>query len=99
MNRNSKQQGANGAGRTDGVVAIVGMAGRFPGAGNVDQFWQNLLNGVESIAPITDEEWARAAHAHPAFLTDPSLVKARPKLEGVDLFDAAFFGFTPRAAQ
>jgi acyl transferase domain-containing protein len=93
MNRNPKQQG------TDGAIAIVGMSGRFPGAGNVDQFWQNLLNGVESIAPIDDDEWAKAVGVHPAFLNDPSLVKARPKLEGVEMFDAGFFGFTPRAAQ
>lgn len=80
-------------------IAIVGMAGRFPGARDVNEFWQNLRNGVESIARIDDEEWGRALDMHPAFLVSPSLVRARPKLEGVDMFDAAFFGFTPRAAQ
>ena len=93
MKRSTTQNGA------DGTVAIVGMAGRFPGAVDVDQFWQNLRNGIESIAPVDDDEWGRAAHVHPAFLNDPMFVKARPKLDGVDLFDAAFFGFTPRAAQ
>lgn len=86
-------------GEDAGGIAIVGMAGRFPGARDVSRFWQNLLNGVESIAQIDDDEWARAIKAHPAFLVDPNLVRARPKLDDVDLFDANFFGFTPRAAQ
>ena len=38
------------------LIAIVGMAGRFPGAADVDQFWANLRDGVESIRPFTDEE-------------------------------------------
>jgi acyl transferase domain-containing protein len=37
-------------------IAIIGMAGRFPGAANVDAFWNNLCAGVESISVITDEE-------------------------------------------
>lgn len=85
--------------RERGAIAIVGMAGRFPGANDVSQFWQNLRNGVESIAPIDDEEWGRATKMHPAFLVGPNLVRARPKIDGVDMFDADFFGFTPRAAQ
>jgi acyl transferase domain-containing protein len=82
-----------------GGIAIVGMSGRFPGANDVNQFWRNVRDGIESIAAIDDEEWGRAIKAHPAFLADPSLVRARPKLDGVDLFDASFFGLTPRAAQ
>ena len=38
------------------AIAIIGMAGRFPGAADVEQFWENLREGVESIAPLTDEE-------------------------------------------
>ncbi len=37
-------------------IAIVGMAGRFPGAASVDQFWANLRDGVESIRRLGDEE-------------------------------------------
>ena len=37
-------------------IAIVGMAGRFPGARNVDEFWHNLAEGVESIARLSDQE-------------------------------------------
>ncbi|MFZ0799701.1 MAG: beta-ketoacyl synthase N-terminal-like domain-containing protein, partial [Terriglobales bacterium] len=39
-----------------GSVAIIGLAGRFPGAKDVHQFWSNLANGVESITRLKDEE-------------------------------------------
>ncbi|MFL5663135.1 MAG: type I polyketide synthase, partial [Ktedonobacteraceae bacterium] len=79
-------------------VAVVGMAGRFPGAGNVDEFWQNLRNGVESTTFFSDEELLEAG-IDPALLQDPHYVKAKPMLKDSDLFDATFFGFTPREAE
>ncbi|HEX6863772.1 MAG TPA: amino acid adenylation domain-containing protein, partial [Thermoanaerobaculia bacterium] len=79
-------------------LAIVGMAGRFPGAPDLDRFWRNLRDGVESIAPLTTEQLL-AAGVDPTGLDDPALVRAEPLLEGIDLFDAAFFGFNPREAQ
>jgi non-ribosomal peptide synthase protein (TIGR01720 family) len=82
----------------DRAVAIVGMAGRFPGARDVESFWQNLRNGVESITFFTDEELS-AAGVPDSWLKDPNYVKARGSIEGADLFDAAFFGYTPREAQ
>src|SRR5258708_3595539 len=78
-------------------VAVVGMAGRFPGAKNVDTFWQNLRNGVESIKFFTDEELKRAG-VPPAWLQDPNFVKAYPVLEDMEQFDAGFFGLSPRDA-
>ncbi len=79
-------------------IAIIGMAGRFPGARNLDEFWQNLRDGVESITFFTDEE-AIAAGVDPALVKNPHYVKANGVLEDVDLFDAAFFGFNPREAE
>ena len=79
-------------------IAIVGMAGRFPGARDVEAFWDNLRNGVESISFFSDEELS-AAGVPGALLKDPRYVKARGSLEAADLFDAAFFGYTPREAQ
>ncbi len=76
-------------------VAIVGMAGRFPGAKNVEQLWRNLVDGVESIAFFSDAE---AVVSDPAVLRDPHYVKAWGLLEGVDLFDAEFFGIPPEEA-
>ncbi|MEH2228581.1 MAG: SDR family oxidoreductase [Nostoc sp.] len=79
-------------------IAIIGIAGRFPGAKNVDEFWQNLQNGVESISVFTDEELL-ASGLDAATLNNPKFVKARSVLEDVELFDAAFFGFNPREAE
>jgi acyl transferase domain-containing protein len=79
-------------------IAIVGMAGRFPGANNIDAFWRNLRDGVESITAFSDEE-ILAEGVNPAELHDPAYVRAGGALDGVDLFDAAFFGYTPREAE
>jgi acyl transferase domain-containing protein/thioesterase domain-containing protein/ubiquinone/menaquinone biosynthesis C-methylase UbiE/acyl carrier protein len=79
-------------------VAVIGMSGRFPGAADVDRFWQNLASGVESIARLSDEDLA-AAGVDPAIARDPRYVRARGLLTGVDRFDAAFFGMSPREAE
>ena len=79
------------------AIAIVGLAGRFPGAANVTQFWENLTSGTDSITHFTDAALASAGIA-PEKLTDPDYVKARGVLENADLFDAAFFGIPPKEA-
>jgi amino acid adenylation domain-containing protein len=79
-------------------IAIIGMSGRFPGAQNVDIFWQNLSTGVESITFFSDEELLAEGIA-PDLLNNPNYVKAKGMLEDIELFDAAFFGFSPREAE
>jgi len=79
-------------------IAIVGMAGRFPGAADVDQFWRNLRDGVESVVFFTDEELL-AAGVDRETLSQPSYVRARAPLDGVEHFDAPLFGFSPREAE
>jgi len=79
-------------------IAIIGLTGRFPGAKNLEEFWQNLQNGVESISFFTDEELL-AAGVDPALISNPNYVKANAVLEDAELFDAAFFGFNPRDAE
>ena len=79
-----------------GAIAIVGMAGRFPGAANLREFWRNLCGGVESITRFEDSDLedsfgAEIRHA-------PNFVKARPILENPELFDAAFFGMHAKEA-
>jgi len=78
-------------------VAIVGMACRLPGARNPEEFWQNLIDGVESITRLSDQELIEAG-VDSAFLTRPDYVKAAPVLDDPELFDAAFFGFSPSEA-
>ncbi len=79
-------------------IAVIGMAGRFPGAKNVAQFWQNLCNGVESISSFSDEELI-AQGVDPTCLQDPNYVKAGFVLEDIEMFDASFFGYSPREAE
>lgn len=79
-------------------IAIVGMAGRFPGAADVDAFWINLRDGVESIVRYSDEE-LRARGAQDSDLGDPHYVRAGAPLPDMDKFDAAFFGYSPREAE
>src|SRR6202453_4614280 len=79
------------------AIAIVGMAGRFPGARDVEQFWRNLRDGVDSIRSLTDRELL-AAGAKLEYLQRPDYVKRASTLDDVDLFDAAFFGISPRDA-
>src|SRR2546430_8154291 len=79
-------------------IAIVGMAGRFPGARDLDQFWHNLAEGVESITRLSDQEILESG-VPPSWLTNPSYVKAAPILEEPGHFDAGFFGFSPMEAK
>src|SRR5262245_65768213 len=79
-------------------IAIIGMAGRFPGARDIDELWRNVRDRVESIAFFSDAELA-AAGIEPTVLSDPNYVKVRGVLEEVEWFDASFFGFTPREAE
>ena len=79
-------------------VAIVGMAGRFPGSADVEDFWNGLLEGREGIRVLEEEELV-AAGVSAAELGDEHLVRAKGVLDGADTFDAAFFGYSPREAE
>jgi acyl transferase domain-containing protein/surfactin synthase thioesterase subunit/acyl carrier protein len=79
-------------------IAIIGMACRFPGAKRIAAFWENLCRGVESITHFSRDELLQEG-VDAALLDDPRYVRASPILEGVDLFDAAFFGYSAREAQ
>ena len=80
------------------AIAIIGMSGRFPGAKDLNTFWQNLCSGVESISFFDDQE-LESSGVDPAMFNNPNYVKAGAILEGVELFDAAFFGFNAREAE
>ncbi|MDM9379462.1 beta-ketoacyl synthase N-terminal-like domain-containing protein [Chlorogloeopsis sp. ULAP01] len=79
-------------------IAVIALVGRFPGAKNVDEFWQNLCQGQESISFFSDEE-LKAAGVDPGWLSDPQYVKAGASLSDIQMFDAAFFDFSPREAE
>ncbi|HZP64990.1 MAG TPA: SDR family NAD(P)-dependent oxidoreductase, partial [Rudaea sp.] len=82
----------------DRAVAVIGMSGRFPDAADVDAFWENVKNGVESLRTFTDEE-LRAAGIGAELLARADYVKSGVLLDGIEDFDAAYFGFTPREAE
>lgn len=84
--------------RTGLEIAVIGMAGRFPGAQNLDEFWQNLQQSVESITELADaglQEKGVSAET----LADPNYVKVGGVLANEDCFDAAYFGYSPREAE
>lgn len=79
-------------------IAIVGLACRTPGASNPDEFWRNLRDGVEAISFFSEQE-LRESGVSEAEFCDPLYVPANGVLEGVELFDAGFFGFYPLEAE
>ena len=79
-------------------IAVVGMAGRFPGADDLGELWRNLCGGVESVRFYSREELAAAGVA-PALLDDPRYVRAGAPLRDVQHFDAGFFDFSAREAE
>ena len=77
-------------------IAIVGMSCRFPGAENIDQFWKNLCNGVESISFFSDSDLDLV---DPSLVDRPNYVKAGAVLSNIDEFDADFFGYSAKEAE
>src|SRR5262249_30662599 len=79
-------------------IAIIGMAARMPGAHNLDAFWRNLRDGVESISLFSEEELLESG-LDLATIRQPNFIPAKAVLADVDLFDASFFGISPREAE
>nr|ABP45866.1 beta-ketoacyl synthase [Mycolicibacterium gilvum PYR-GCK] len=82
----------------DNAIAVIGMAGRFPGAQSVSEFWRNLRGGVESIVDLSESELL-AAGVTEQTLANRSYVRRAALMSGIEEFDADFFGFTPQAAK
>ena len=79
-------------------IAIVGMAGRFPGATDLDTFWDKLKNGVSSIVELSDDELNVPAADREKILNNPHFVRRAASVADADKFDAAFFGIYPKEA-
>jgi amino acid adenylation domain-containing protein len=80
-------------------IAVIGMAGLFPGASGIDEFWENLKNGIDSIGFFTGEELLAAGGVEAETLEKPGYVKARGIIERCEYFDAHFFGYSPMEAR
>lgn len=79
-------------------IAIVAVAGKFPGTKDIESFWQNLRDGVESISWLTDEELIKSGVSLD-LLNNPNYVKSSAVLSDIELFDANFFGYSAKEAE
>jgi len=79
-------------------VAVIGMSGRFPGADNISQFWNNLLEGKESVRFFSEAQ-LKENGVSDQLLKMPGYVRAKAVLDNADLFDAIWFGYTPLEAK
>ncbi len=84
-------------GTTD-KIAVIGMSARFPGANNINEYWNNLLEGKETISKFSDEELSKFEVNFDELVSNPSFVKSRGVLDHIEQFDAPFFGMTPNDA-
>ncbi|MCP5107304.1 MAG: amino acid adenylation domain-containing protein [bacterium] len=79
-------------------IAVVGMSCRFPGSKNIDEFWENLENGVESISHFSKEE-LEAEGVDSRLLNDPNFVRSKGVIGEIGDFDAVFFNYSPTEAR
>ena len=82
---------------SDNDIAIVGVAGRFPGAPSVDELWRRVAAGEDCLTDLDDVE-LRAAGVPESQLADPDYVRRTGVLDELEMFDAAFFGVGKRDA-
>ncbi len=92
------EEPAEPAGSPASGIAIVGMAGRFPRARDLEAFWRNLRDGVDAISFFSDAELAAQGFT-PEILAHPKLARGRGVLEDEAMFDADFFDVAPRQAE
>jgi acyl transferase domain-containing protein len=79
-------------------IAVIGMSCAYPGAREPDAFWRNIVAGVESLTDLSDDDLREAGEA-PELTRAHEYVRRAACIDDVDLFDAEFFGFTPREAE
>lgn len=79
-------------------IAVIGMACRFPGARNLDEYWEVLRNGIETTSFLSDED-LEPSGVEAAIQSHPNYVKAAAVLDDIELFDASFFGYAPKEAE
>ncbi|GGH50425.1 polyketide synthase [Paenibacillus silvae] len=82
----------------ESAIAIIGSTGRFPGAENIQTFWDNIRNGVESVTFHTPEKLMESGVSEDT-IKDPNYVNANSMLDNIEYFDSDFFKYTPREAE
>ena len=71
-------------------IAVIGMAGRFPGADSISEFWRNICDGKESISQLSDNDLRRSGVCE-SDINDKSYIRVASIINDVDMFDPAFF--------
>jgi acyl transferase domain-containing protein/acyl carrier protein len=84
--------------RTGLEIAVIGLAARFPGSRTIDEFWENLKRGIESIDFFSEEELLKSG-VNPRLMENQNYVRASGVLDDVEYFDAQFFDYFPREAE
>jgi acyl transferase domain-containing protein len=79
-------------------IAVVGISCKFPGADGPEEFWRNIRDGADSLTRLTDEDLV-AAGVDEALMKAPNYVKVAASIDDIDMFDAGFFGMSPREAE
>lgn len=82
----------------EGRIAVIGMAGRFPGAADVGAFWENVAQGRPGLRDLTEAD-LRGAGVDPRWIDHPQYVRTAAALDDVYRFDAGLFGISPREAE
>ncbi|MEU9373899.1 type I polyketide synthase [Streptomyces sp. NPDC048255] len=82
----------------EGRIAVIGLAGRFPGAADVGAFWENVAEGRPGLRDLTEDDLRRAG-VDPRWTGHPDYVRTAAALDDVDRFDAGLFGISPREAE
>lgn len=82
-----------------GPIAIVGMSGRFPKSKDLDALWANLKAGIDCVGEADGSRWDLGHHIAGSDLASRVYTKAGGYLDRIDLFDAEFFGMSPREAR
>jgi len=96
-NKTSKSYTRSARKSANADIAVIAMAGRFPGANSINEFWELLKNGRETTSFFKDSELD--ARVPESVKNDPHYVKARGVLSVAKEFDAAFFGINPKMAE
>lgn len=77
-------------------IAIIGIAGKYPLAENINMFWENLCNGVEAVRHLTDEEFERIKDKNKY---NKNYVRYTVPFEDCDCFDSSFFNYSARESE
>ncbi|RHC81538.1 KR domain-containing protein, partial [Parabacteroides merdae] len=79
-------------------IAVIGMSGRFPGAKNISEYWENIKNGLETISEFTDQElWENGVSKEEMY--SEYYVRRKGVIQNVEKFDPETFGYNLNEAE